>query len=832
MTTLVWLAGARYFLRHPWLLALSVLGVAIGVAVVVAVDLANGSALRSFDLSVKAVTGRATHRILGGPSGLPDDLFRTLRLRGVRPSAPVVEGNVLLQGESYRMLGLDAFSEAPFRPYLEGSDRLAPLLATPGGIVVSASTGLRVGDRPMLGVGTGSVQVQVIGRLDPADELSRSALQGLVLADVATAQEVLGRPGRLDRIELILEPADVERVRALLPPGSELQEVGAASRSLREMARAFQMNLQALALLALIVGMFLIYNSVAFSVVQRRELLGTLRALGVTRREILVTLLTEALALGVAGTILGLLLGIVLSATLLTLVTRTMNDLYFAMEVQRLDLAADLLLRDAALALAATLLAALGPALEAASAPPRGAMRRSELEGRVRTAVPLGALAGVAAFLLGLALLAVPSRSLVLTLGASLGLVMGSSLLVPWLGARMLDGARPLLRRLLGVEGGMAAGGVTASLSRTAVALTALTLAVAVTVGMGVMVDSFRTTFVRWLDFYLACDVYVSSPALESSRGTRSMDLGVVERLSSASGASAVYRYRRATVGTDGAPANVAALQFDGRNDGSLRFAEGDAQDALRGFHEGEVVVSEPFAFKRDLRVGDALRLRTDRGLQPFRVAGVYYDYGSDQGLVMMDLATYRRHWSDPGVTSMAFLTAPGVSAADLAKELRRRAGPGQDLLIRSNREIRDLSLGVFERTFTVTGVLRMLAVGVAFVGILTALMALQLEQAREVALLRALGMTPGEVWRLVTIQTGLMGLVAGVLALPQGVLLGWIALAFLQRRSFGWTLEFHLDPGILVQAVALAVGAALLAGVIPSWAMSRVPPASALRDE
>lgn len=829
MTSLVWRAGARYFLRHPWLLALSILGVALGVAVVVAVDLANGSAMRSFDLSVKTVAGRATHRILGGPAGLPDEFFRTLRLEhGLRPSAPIVEGSVVVGGESYRLLGVDPFSEADFRPYLEatGNDDLVPLLSVPGAVVVPAGSGFRPGDR----LAAGAATLQVVGVLEPADELSRSALQGLLLADLATAQEVLGRVGRLDRIELILDESGVEAARALLPPGAELQEVGAATRSMRQMARAFQVNLQALALLALIVGMFLIYNSIAFSVVQRRELLGTLRALGVTRREILLAILTEALALGVAGTLLGIALGIVLSGSLLAMVTQTMNDLYFAMEVRRLDLAPDVLLRDAALALAATLVAALGPALEAATAPPRGAMRRSELEGRARRAVPVGALAGVAAFLLGLALLAVPTRSLPLTLGAALGLVLGSSLLVPWLGAHLLNALRPLLRRFLGVEGGMAAGGVTSSLSRTAVALTALTLAVAVTVGMGVMVDSFRTTFVRWLDFYLACDVYVTSPAAE--RGTGTMDPGLVARLEGASGSLAVYHYRRATVGTDGAPANVAALEFDERNDGSLRFAQGDAADALRRFQAGEVVVSEPFAFKRDVRVGDLLQLRTDRGLAGFRIAGVYYDYGSDQGLVMMDLATYRRHWADPGVTSMAFLVAPGAAPADLARELRRRAGPGHDLLIRSNREIRDLSLVVFDRTFTVTSVLRLLAVGVAFVGIMTALMALQLEQAREVALLRALGMTPGEVWRLVTFQTGLMGLVAGVLALPQGILLGWIALAFLQRRSFGWSLEFHLDPGILAQAVLLSLVAALLAGVIPSWAMSRVPPAAALRDE
>lgn len=841
MTPLAWWAGARDFLRHPWLLVLSILGVALGVAVVVAVDLANESALRAFDLSVQAVAGRATHRILGGPGGLPDSLYRRLRLdEGVRPAAPVVEAGVQVDGAgggSFRLLGLDPFAEAPFRPYLQGAGPLggvAALLARPGAIVLgeepAARLGVRPGARLSLRVGTSRREVEVVGLLQPADALSRQALDGLLLADVATAQELLGRVGRLDRVELILEPGAEARVRSLLPPGAELQEAGRADRSVREMARAFQVNLQALGLLALLVGMFLIYNSVTFSVVQRRELIGTLRALGVTRREVLVGLLAEAVLLGLAGIALGTVLGVLLSATLLGMVGRTLDDLYFAVEVSRVEVAPHLLARNAALAMAATLAAALGPAWEASTVPPRGAMSRADLESRARRAVPRAVLAGLGLAALGAGALALPSRSLPLTLVASLAVVLGSSLLVPALGSAGVGRTAPLLGRLLGPLGRMAARGVTASLSRTAVALTALTLAVAVTVGMGTMVDSFRATFVGWLGHYLAADVYVATA--EGTRGTGTLDPALVERLRGAPGVADSWRYRRVQVAAPGGPVTLAALEMHGRSPNTLRFVQGEAGRALEEFRNGALLVSEPLAWRRSLGVGSVLVLRTDRGPRPFRVAGVYTDYGSDQGVAMLDLAVYRRNWDDPGVTSLAFMAAPGFAPSELARELGRRAGPGQDLLIRSNREIRETSLEVFERTFTVTRVLRMLAVAVAFVGVLTALMALQLERTREIALLRSLGLTPGQVWTMVVLQTGLMGLASGLLALPQGILLGAIAVFYLQPRSFGWSLEFHVDPGLLVEGVVLAVVASLLAGLLPSWRMSRVSPAEALRDE
>jgi putative ABC transport system permease protein len=244
------------------------------------------------------------------------------------------------------------------------------------------------------------------------------------------------------------------------------------------------------------------------------------------------------------------------------------------------------------------------------------------------------------------------------------------------------------------------------------------------------------------------------------------------------------------------------------------------------------VIVSEPFANRHGTRTGDAVRLRTDRGERDFAVAGVFYDYGSSAGVVLMSRGTWDRHWDDRRISSLALDAAPGVDVERLVAALRERAAGVQDVRIRSNRALRDASLEIFDRTFAITSVARTLTVAVAFVGMLAALMALQLERAREIGVLRTLGVTPRGVYGLVTVQTGMMGLLAGLLAVPCGLALAGVLIFVINRRSFGWTMPLDPSPAILVQGVALAVVAAVLAGLYPAWRMAGELPAEALRDE
>lgn len=858
MRTVLWRASLRHLLQHPWLIGLSILGVALGVAVVISIDLANESARRAFVLSGEAVAGRATHQVVGGPTGLPEETYRALRVEaGVRPSAPVVEAGVTVScagarcreeiGRTLHLVGVDPFAEGPFRPYLGSSSAaaaslLAPLLTRPDTALLAAETarqlGVQAGDRLVLRAGSKVGELTLAGVLQPQDALSRRALDGLLITDIATAQEMLGMAGRLSRIDLIVPEglageAMLQRVRQVLPPGAEVIRAGTRTAALEQMTRAFSLNLTALSLQALIVGMFLIYNTMTFSVVQRRTLIGTLRAVGVTRREILALVLAEALVIGLLGTALGLALGAILARGLVRLVTQTINDVYFALTVSEVDINLPSLLKSAALGLGATLLSALAPAVEATNAPPRAVLSRSAIEARLRGLVPRAAAAGTLLLLLSLLLLRIPSRSLLLSFGALFAIILGCALLAPLATVALMGLPRLLLGRAVGMLGRMAARGAVASLSRTAVAVAALMVAVSVTVGVGTMVGSFRQTVVRWLETSLRADVYVAPPTPATGNAERALDPGLVERLTHAPSIETFSTYRGVTIDTPAGLVRLVAIRIEPRVYPAFEFKEGRSEEVWPAFQQdGAVIISEPFAYHHRLRAGDVIRLRTDRGERGFRIAGVFYDYGSDQGVVMLSRATYEQFWDDRGVSSLGLYARPGTDVDALVEELRRLAGPDQEVVIRSNRALRQASLEVFDRTFLITSVLRLLAMLVAFIGVLTALMALQLERAREIGVLRALGLTPRQVWGLVTAQTGLLGLAAGLMALPTGTALALVLIYVVNRRSFGWTLEYRFLPDVLLQAVALGVVAAVLAGLYPAWQMARSSPALALREE
>ncbi|MDT0631151.1 FtsX-like permease family protein [Rubrivirga litoralis] len=894
------LSSRRYLLRHPWLTALSILGVALGVAVSVAVDLANGSALRAFELSGEAVTGRATHQVIGGPGGVPGALVARVRAEGgVANVAPVVEGDARVARERSRVvgvLGVDPFEEAAFRPFVggPGSGLDAGLFLTvPGAALVSEQTaaelGLAVGDTLGLQIDGRSEVAHVIGLLQPGDDRSASALQNLLVVDVATGQEWFGLErdgagrggkgvggaepngagsaevtsanpssspipypspapaGRLSRIDLLLpDSAAVARVAALLPAGAEVRPASTQAETLATMTEAFRLNLSALSLLALVVGLFLIYNTVTFAVVQRRRVLGTYRALGVTRGEVFRLVLVEALVVGAVGTALGLALGVALGSGLVRLVTQTIGDLYFVVRVRELALSPWALAKGAVLGLGATLVGALRPGWEAASVAPASALRRSTQEDRIGRGAGRLALGGAAALASGGLVLLLPA-GVVGAYAGMLGILVGVALLTPWLTRVYAAAAQPLMARLMGPVGRMAARGIATSLSRTAVAVAALTVAVAATIGVATMVSSFRTTVEDWLGSVLQSDVYVQPPATVFRRGGAVLDPALARDLAALPGVERTDAIRIRTLdglvrsggnsggAGDGSSAgrfDLVVSRIDATRAGVNRYKEGSAEAFAAAAPGGAVAVSEPFAFRFGVGVGDTLRLPTDRGPRAYPVAAVYIDYGNDLGVVLMDERPFLAAYDDPGYAGTALTAAPGVDPDDLVASAQALAEGRQDVTVRSTRALRQASLDIFDQTFVVTSVLRLLAVGVAFVGVLSALLALQLERRRELAMLRAQGMTPGELRKMVLAQTGLMGLWAGLLSVPLGLALAAVLVFVVNVRSFGWTLAFVVSPSVLLQAVGLAVAAALLAGAYPAWRMSTTSPAIALREE
>jgi putative ABC transport system permease protein len=825
----------RFYLRHPWQLGLAIAGISLGVGVYVGVSVANDSAARAFDVAAARVRGDVTHRLLSIDGSLDESIYRELVLRdGALKASPIIEGEVGIAGRPdlrVPLIGFDSIQQGRLRGVQSMSaarEDFTRLIAEPGAVLLPDALARELGADSdtwlNLAVGDRDVVVRVIGVVPNGGADVQT--EPPILADIATAQEVLGTLGAISRIDLDLTESQARAVGDATPQNTLLVPTEAQRSAFGELTAAFRTNLTALGLLALVVGMFLIYGTMAFAILQRTQTLGILRSLGVSRVEILRTVLSEAAAIAVVATTLGLVFGHFLAIGLVDLVLQTVGDLSFGAAVAAVEPTPWLYVQGAALGISATLAAAAKPALDAARTAPAAALRRAVLERRAQVAARRAACAALPLLAASGLLLALGPSALYVAFAGLFGVLAAGALLTPFATVLLMSALDRALARRLGVSVTLAVRGVSASLSRTGVATAALAIAVATVNGVGLMISSFRTSLDDWLDTTLTADIYVSAGA-EATLLSNLVDSGA---LAAIPGVEGLTLTRTEVVPTTRGDVAIRAVQPGSRGWG-LELVAGDADDAFAALAEGRgVLASERLLFARDLGVGDELEVPAPAGLERLQIAGAFRDFNTGEPSIVMTLQRYRAVWRDYELSGVGLdLTADGDTAA---VETAVRALVGNAGRVRSSASLEQLSLAVFDRTFQVTDVLRVLAGIVAFLGILSALLAIELERARELSVLRTLGFTPGGLATTLITQTGLLGLAAGLAAIPIGTGLALLLVHVINRRSFGWSMEFTLTPEALVSGVSLAVVAALLAGLYPAWRASRIELGAALRED
>ena len=858
----LWKIPLRHYRKNPWQLLFAITGVALGVAVVVAIDLANNSALKALELSNTLLTGDATHRIIAGPKGIDETLYKTLRVDlHLTRIAPRVTGygNLLarngLAARTFQLVGIDVLAEPSLRHYFD-VDRahydLTQFLSQPNTCIMLASSarqlGLVPGSEFSFSVGGVKRNITLAGTLDDSGAIDANTFGSVLFVDIATAQELLNMNGRLSQIDLALPEANraqlIETINNHLPVDASIVNADSQGYSLSQMTRAFQLNLTALSLLALIVGIFLIYNTMTFSVVQRRTVFSHLRTLGMTRRSLFLHILSEAFIIAVIATALGILLGISLGANLLEHVTKTINDLYYVLNIRELHISTWSIVKGSLIGVIATLTAVIIPAIEATKVNPQTSNTRQAEELRHKKTITRLALSGLVCGGAGFGLLVMPTHNLTLSFIGLFIIVVGFAMLIPYVTSYIIHLLIPLIRATAGNIGVIGLRGIATSFSRTGIAVTSLAIAIATSVGIGIMIDSFRLSVVKWLDQSLHADIIITPLGTNSGSTVGSLSSQWLDTFTTLPQARAITLQRNVIIQTPNGSTRLNVIQIPRTQLNSYQFINVNRETLNQEFfQQDKVVVSESYAFRNYIKPGDNIPLMTDNGIVYFGVAGIYIDYGSERGVITMSRTTYLRHWNDHSISSLGIFSRPGTDIISLKQHLRelieqamqdanKNGQQLQDLSIRTNAEIQRHAIAVFDHTFAVTRVLRLLAIAIAFIGILSALMAIHIERGREMALLRAIGVTPRQVWFITGTETGLIGILVGVFALCLGIAIAMVLVLVINRRSFGWSMEVTIEPSILVQSLLIAIVAALLAGAYPSFRLSRTSPANALREE
>ena len=609
--------------------------------------------------------------------------------------------------------------------------------------------GLRVNDALELAIGDERKSFVIRGLL--RSEGPARVLDGnFVLMDIAAAQWAFDRLGRVDRVEIRLPAgrnvADAERLlSSRLPPGLTVQRPARRGEQVETMLRAFHFNLAALSYVALLVGLFLVYNTVAVSVIARREEIGVLRAVGASRGTVLRLFLAEAAALAAIGAVVGAPVGWLLAQGAVRLTSTTVNTLYIAAatSVPALDP------RDALLAIVMgiglALLSAAAPALEASRVTPVAALRGADrLEARYRVnrrQLALGASLLVAA---GACSQLGPLGGLpIFGFAAAVATVFGIAFLVPaTLALLSRYGARPLTS-LFGVEGQLAHANLSGAIPRLAVSIAALAVSLSMMVAIAIMIGSFRETVIYWVGQTLQADLYMSTARRSSLDTQSSISQELETAVASHPAVAAVDRFRTLNLLYDGRLTVLGTGDFGVLlAHGNLVFKEpADGRAALReAIGKDAVVSSESFALKAGKRAGDIVRLQTPHGPADFRLAAVYFDYTTDRGVVVMDRGTFTRHFGEQRPTSLTVYLRPGKDPLTVRADLMSSLGERHRVFIHTNASIRDEVLRIFDSTFAITYALEAIAVFVGILGVSGTLLTLILERRRELTMLRLVG--------------------------------------------------------------------------------------------
>jgi putative ABC transport system permease protein len=827
MNSLLWRASLRFYLLHPWQLLLAVLGVTLGVGVFVGVDLANGSALRAFSLTSDFIQGSTTHRILPVGDALPEDLYRTLVVDLGVEATPIVEAQVSIEGTGtgFTLLGIEPLHAGRFRSgltaQLAAPDAFTRLLTEPDTILVPDNLARSDGDDSLtlrIDDSRRTVRATIAGTL-PADATGGATL----LADISTAQELTGSTGRLSRIDAMLTRPQVATLSSALPDDAVLVKAGTETATFDQLSRAFNTNIQALGLLALVVGMFMIYSTVSFAVVRRRTMLGVLRALGLTRGGLARMLFAETALLAIVGTALGIALGEFLSRALLSMVTATIGDFAFGAAVRATEASPWLYAKGAFLGVGTTIAAALAPLFAATRVDPAATMSRSRLEAGTRRAMGTAWRTALGLGIIGVALLTIGTAHLWIAFAAVFLMLLAAAFATPTAVSFLTRVAEPLLSAVLRSTGQLAARNASTHQSRIAVASAALALAVAAVTGIGLMVSSFRDSLDVWLGTTLTADIYLTSSEGELSEATIAAALGDPE-------VASVSTTRIVTLPTDLGTVRLRAFTPSARGWG-LDVVDGDATDVQRLLESGtHVAVAEPFAYRNSLTRGTTISLPTMDGPRSFEIAAIYRDYNTAGAGVLIAGNAYRRYWGDSALSGIGLDLKPRADAAAVAARLTLSAGRAVRAV--TTEGIKSISQTVFDRTFRITEVLRLLAAIVAFLGIVSALMSIQLEREHEFDVLRAIGFSPQRLAALIMTETTLVGTAAGIAALPTGIGLAALLVYVINRRSFGWSMELTWHAGPIAGGILLALTAAMLAGIFPSFSRMRRSSARAHRNE
>ncbi|MBM2804219.1 MAG: transporter permease protein [Deltaproteobacteria bacterium] len=856
LTTISW----RHVRHHRLRTCLTFLGMALGVAVIVAIAMVNRTLTTSFQSTIEQIAGKAVLQVSNSESGMAESVFPTVRdTEGVKDVAAAVDGFLPVSGvrsERLYIYGVDLLTDFAMRDHQFVGDGFAfdkalDFIAQPDSIALTESFArrydLKIGSTIALNTSRGK-QNYIVRALLKEEGTARVFGGNFALMDLPAAQGAFGKDGKLDIVDLTVEPGETveavqTRLRQRLKGLADVERPRKRGEQIESLLTSFRVGLFFVSLIALFVGFFLIYNTVSVSVVQRKREIGTLRCIGMRRSELLSLIVAEALILAVVGAAIGCLVGWLLAQAALLAVGETVRNLFSSIGLSGSSLSPRELGIALLSAVGVALFAALQPALEAIHISPlesaRQAVWRPVFNGRKSWATRLGLLCFIVAPLLIVAAPIVSgairqfSAGVVGMLIFLLGLAFFSPLVIRYAVKKFWQSSV----RLPGIswaESRLASDSLVRNPLRSGITVATIIISLAAIFTIAAFVNSVRGSLLLWVDQMVTADIIISSGARTAGPRNVSLHEEPLPGLQALPGVKIVDLYRLVRANYQGRPIVVESFSaVESARVRTLPMAEGDGRRALREMAEGKgAIVSESFQTRFGKNIGDSIELITPSGPVSFKVLGIYIDYSSDIGSVLIDRALYKKYWRDELVDAFDLWLEPGADMAAVIQKIKDGYGERYQLFISTHRELKDAVVRIMEQSFVVNYAVEIVAVVVAIFSVINTLLASILDRTREIGVLRAIGATQAQIRRVVVIEAGWMGLIGGVLGLFAGSVMAYHHVVFNTKLLTGWTFQFYYPYDIAALSIFAAVVLCLIAGYGPAKQAAAMPIVTAIGYE
>ena len=845
---ILWINAFRYYFRSFTQSILAVLGVAVGIAVFVAVDLANDSAKQSFRNSAVSIFGDTEFQLMGSTSGISENVYSdVVKSAELQPLLniirPIIDKQITLTDsngveDKYRLLGINVINENVLSgnnkygiDFLNSSQTSFNFFAENQVFVSSilaSKKQLSIADEFL--VEDTNNKISIVGFFQGDNSLQRELMQNVIITDISVAQNITNSNGILTRIDISSvydqnEKIALDKWFSLLPSGVQLIPSYTYSEARKSITKSFDTNLLALSLLALLVGLYLIYNMMTFSIHRRKNLFGTLRAIGVTKNEIFFLVLVEGLLIGLIGAIFGIMLGILLAYFLLGLISSTINYQFFSSSPNSIALDITIIYQALILGISGSIVSVLIPAWSASRIQPRELI---DIYGKYSTynnyhmvLFFLGLLLCSIGYLITLA----PITNLIIGFIAMFLVIVGLSLTVPTTTQIVLLIISSILEKIgrptivtLSVET------IKNSLNTIAICIAALSVSIAMTIGIGCMIQSFRATVEEWLNQSLVADIYIAPPTLSFGQDLKGIDDEFIKYVSDIPEIEYISQLGSFEIFKDGYLLNLIVVDSAEKIfDEVIQLKEGEKKDIWNDFVQTDsILISEPLAFQKNIQINDTFDILTDTGLKSFTVRGIYYDYSSTSGIAMVSKQVYDNYWNNSKVTSLALYLNDSQNSEVVFNKLLDKFDTDWDLQIISSKKLNNASMEIFDKTFEITFVLRSISLIVAFIGILGAISAIILSRAREFSILKSIGFTNNQLRTIIGNQTFIIGVISGLISIPLGIIITNLLIQIINKQSFGWSIPMQLLPSVFVEGIMVAILSSVLASIYPSIKISR----------